>query len=198
MLGVAALVLFVVAAPGEYGGRLSSIFGGDATGSAGARQALFWRSVIVALRYPVFGVGLGNFHYKGLQDQVSHNSYTQVAAEMGMAALVVYCLFIFTPLRRLRRLERETLAVKGRERFYYLSAGLQASLVGYMVSSFFASVAHLWYVYYLVGYAVCLRRLYALQEGRDGGPLAAGPAAGEGAGEAGRLGGRGAGAVAGA
>ena len=29
-----------------------------------------------------------------------------------------------------------------------------------MVCSFFASVAYLWYVYYLVGYAVCLRRLY--------------------------------------
>jgi hypothetical protein len=34
-----------------------------------------------------------------------------------------------------------------------------------MVSSFFASVAHLWYVYYLVAYSVCLRRLYALRFG---------------------------------
>jgi hypothetical protein len=28
------------------------------------------------------------------------------------------------------------------------------------VSSFFASVAYQWYVYYLVGYAVALRRIY--------------------------------------
>ena len=43
----------------------------------------------------------------------------------------------------------------------------QASLAGYMVTSFFASVAHLWYVYYLVAYAVSLRRLYALQFGTE-------------------------------
>jgi hypothetical protein len=29
-----------------------------------------------------------------------------------------------------------------------------------MVASFFASVAYYWNIYYLVGYAVCLRRLY--------------------------------------
>jgi hypothetical protein len=43
--------------------------------------------------------------------------------------------------------------------------GLQASLIGYMVSSFFASTAYLWYVYYLVGYAVCLRRMYEAEHG---------------------------------
>jgi hypothetical protein len=30
-----------------------------------------------------------------------------------------------------------------------------------MVSSFFGSVAFQWYVYYLVGYAIALRRIYA-------------------------------------
>ena len=173
VLAVVVMAVFIAAAPGEYGDRLSSIFGGDATGSASARQGLFWRSVLVALRYPIFGVGLGNFHFKSLQEQVSHNSYTQVAAEMGVAALVVYCLFIITPIRRLRHVERLTLDVKAKARFYYLSVGLQASLVGYMVSSSFASVAHLWYVYYLVGYAVCLRRLYVLEEGHAGTPDAA-------------------------
>ena len=55
---------------------------------------------------------------------------------------------------------RETFGAKANSHFYYLAVGLQASLVGYMVCSFFASVAYLWYVYYLVAYAVCLRRLY--------------------------------------
>jgi hypothetical protein len=46
-----------------------------------------------------------------------------------------------------------------------LAVGLQASLVAYMVSSFFASVAYLWYVYYIVGYAICLRRMYEAETG---------------------------------
>ena len=49
------------------------------------------------------------------------------------------------------------------KKFYYLAIGLQAALIGYMASSFFASVAYQFYAYYLVGYAICLRRIY-LQE----------------------------------
>ncbi|HEY6119602.1 MAG TPA: hypothetical protein VIV66_06575, partial [Pyrinomonadaceae bacterium] len=56
-----------------------------------------------------------------------------------------------------------------KSRFHYLAIGLEASLIGYMVSSFFASVAFLWYVYYLIGYSVCLRRLYLASELRDNG-----------------------------
>lgn len=164
-LAAVVLCIFIVAAPGGYGQRVSSMFGGDVTGSADARRDIFWRSALVALRHPINGIGLGNFHHQGQHDQVSHNAYTQVAAEMGMAALVVYVLLMISPLRRLREIERETLGAKDRAAFYYLAVGMQASLVGYMVCSFFASVAHLWYVYYLVAYAVCLRRLYVLRFG---------------------------------
>jgi hypothetical protein len=33
-----------------------------------------------------------------------------------------------------------------------------------MVASFFAAVAFQWYVYYLVGYAIALRRIYYLEQ----------------------------------
>ncbi|HEX8148891.1 MAG TPA: O-antigen ligase family protein [Pyrinomonadaceae bacterium] len=176
VMTAAAVVLcvFIVAAPGGYGERISSMFGGDVTGSADARRDIFWRSALVALRHPLTGIGIGNFHHQGQHDQVSHNAYTQVAAEMGMAALAFYVLLMVAPLRRLRAVERETLGEKDGAAFYHLAVAMQASLAGYMVCSFFASVAHLWHVYYLVAYAVCLRRLYALKS------AAAGPARGEG------------------
>jgi O-antigen ligase len=164
-LGALVLCVFVAVAPGGYGQRVASMFGGDLTGSADARRDIFWRSALVALRHPINGVGLGNFHHQGQHDQVSHNAYTQVAAEMGFGALALYVLLMVTPLRRLREIERESLGEKDRAAFYYLAVGMQGSLVAYMVSSFFASVAHLWYVYYLVAYSVCLRRLYALRFG---------------------------------
>jgi O-antigen ligase len=153
-------------APGGYGNRLGSIFSvsSDATGSSSARQALLILSIQTALRHPLFGVGMGNFHIVSIHEQVSHNAYTQVATEMGLTALVLYVLFIVTPLRRLRQIERETLAAAGRRsHFYYFAIGAQASLVAYMISSFFASVPYSFYVYYLVGYAVCLRRLYYIE-----------------------------------
>jgi O-antigen ligase len=158
----ALTVAFFALAPGSYTARIFSIFDRslDAYGSADARQALLLRSILVAVRHPLFGVGMGNFSLVSLNSQVSHNAYTQVAAEMGAAALVIYVLFIVTPLKGLLRIARETFDARRASRFYYLAVGMQASLAAYMVASFFGSVAYYWNIYYLVGYAVCLRRLY--------------------------------------
>ncbi|HLL74051.1 MAG TPA: O-antigen ligase family protein [Pyrinomonadaceae bacterium] len=162
----AALIIgtlaFVALAPGDYGGRLSTIVNTsrDLTGSASSRWELLLISLKVSAANPLFGIGMGNFHHVGLHNQVSHNAYTQVSAEMGLAALAFYVLFMVAPLKSLRRVERETLESRRASRFYHLAVGLQAALVGYMICSFFASVAYQFYVYYLVGYAVCLRRLY--------------------------------------
>ncbi|HLL14605.1 MAG TPA: O-antigen ligase family protein [Pyrinomonadaceae bacterium] len=161
------MVCFFAFAPGDYTSRLGSIVdhSRDAFGSAGQRQELLIKSIIVSLMNPVFGVGMGNFHIVSIRELVSHNAYTQVSAEMGIAAMVIYIMFIVTPLRRLRQIERETFATRKGSHFYYLAIGLQGSLIGFMVNSFFASVAYQWYVYYLVGYAICLRRLYEAEVG---------------------------------
>jgi len=155
---IAAIVL----APGGYAHRLSSILdpSQDEVGSASARRDLLLRSIGTAVRRPLLGVGIGNFQEVSIHNQVSHNAYTQIAAEMGIPALVVYLLFLVTAYKRLRRIEHETVDETGFSRYYYLSIGLQASLAGYVVGSFFLSVAFEWFVYFLVGYAICLSRTY--------------------------------------
>jgi hypothetical protein len=85
---------------------------------------------------------------------------------MGIAALVFYTSFIVIPLKKLGQIARETFAARADSHFYYLAIGLQSALLAYMVSSFFASVAYQWYVYYLVGYAVCFRRIYESETGK--------------------------------
>ena len=162
-LAVAGFLL----APGNYVDRLLSIMPSlDPGESADARRGELFRSLYVAIRHPLLGIGMGNYQnemsYKGL---VTHNSYTQVAAELGATALVCYTLFIVKPLRKLGQIARETLKPRLSSNYYYLAVGLQASLLGYMVSSFFLSVAYAWYIYYLVGFAVCLRRLYEAETG---------------------------------
>ena len=167
VLGFAAAI--VLLAPDKYGSRLLSIVipSLDPEGSADSRRGELFRSIYVALRHPLLGIGMGNYQpemsYKGL---VTHNSYTQVASEMGMTALSCYTMFIVTPLKKLAQVCRETFETRRNSRFYYLALGLQASLLAYLVSSIFLSVAYVWYVYYLVGYSVCLRRLYESETGR--------------------------------
>ena len=160
---VFAVLLLLAAAPGNYMERVASSvgLGADLVGSSSMRKQLFWRSLFTTLHNPVFGIGMGNFHTVSIREQESHNAYTQVSAEMGLAAMAVYILFLLSPLRSLLRIERATFAERRRDRTFYLAVALQASLAGYMVSSFFASVAYQWYVYYLVGYAVALRRIVA-------------------------------------
>jgi O-antigen ligase len=167
VLGVAVIV--VLLAPSGYGGRLLSIFDSslDPGGSADARRGELFRSLYVALRHPLLGIGMGNYQpemsYKGL---VTHNSYTQVAAELGLSALICYLMFIISPLRKLGQIARETFSSRRSSSFYYLAVGLQASVIAYMVSSFFLSVSFNWYIFYLIAYAVCLRRLYESETGK--------------------------------
>jgi O-antigen ligase len=168
VLTLICLATVIAFAPKGYTSRLDSIVdhSRDAVGSASARTGLLFRSIKVAIANPVFGVGMGNFHIVSIGELVSHNAYTEVAAEMGMAAMVIYIMFILAPFRGLRAIESETFEDRRASHFYYLAVGLQASLVAYMVSSFFASVAYQWYVYYLVGYSVCVRRLYQAEKSR--------------------------------
>jgi O-antigen ligase len=162
-LMLAAVVLMVLLAPGGYSTRMLSIFDSslDSVGSSSARQQLLILSLKTAILHPLFGVGMGNFHIVSIREAVTHNSYTQVAAELGAAAFVCYTLLVVTPLARLKRIERATLESRRASGFYYLAVGLQASLVAYMIGSFFGAIAYHWYVYYIVGYAVALRRIYA-------------------------------------
>jgi O-antigen ligase len=161
--------VIVLLAPDKYGLRLLSIIvpSLDPEGSADSRRGELFRSIYVALRHPLLGIGMGNYQpemsYKGL---VTHNSYTQVASEMGMTALACYTMFIVTPLKKLAQIGRETFETRRDSRFHHLALGLQASLIAYLVSSFFLAVAYNWYVFYLVGYAVCLRRLYEAETGK--------------------------------
>jgi O-antigen ligase len=166
ILLVGLSVAFVVLAPGDYASRLGSITTA-ADASSHSRRALLIRSIVVALRHPLFGVGMGNFHIVAIGESVSHNAYTQVASEMGMAAMIIYIMFNVVPIRRLALIERETYDTRRNSRIYYLSVAIQASLVAYMISSSFGSVAYQYYVYYLVGYAVALRRIYEAQTGRE-------------------------------
>ena len=162
------VVFFLAVAPGAYAGRISTIFNSasDVTGSSSQRTEVLKRSIWVTLRYPLFGVGLGNFHHKSAQELGTHNAYTQVSSEMGIAAMVCYIILLVHPFRKLRMIEREMFERNENSRYYYFAIGLQASLLGYMVASFFAAVAYQWYIYYLVAYAIALRRIYYLQEAK--------------------------------
>ena len=155
--------LLIALAPGGYGVRVLSIFlpGLDPVGSSHQRSDLLKTSLLVTVRNP-WGIGIGNFPLANPHGLVTHNSFTQVSAELGILALVVYVLFHYEPMRRLFWIERELAAANDYNWFYYLSIGLQASFAAWIVGSFFDAAAFQWFLYYLAAYAICLRRVYQI------------------------------------
>jgi len=163
-VGIASIVggaAFIIAAPGNYGLRMLSIFvpGLDPVGSSDARRDLLERSILVTLRNP-WGIGIGCFPVVGQHDHQTHNAFTQVSSETGLVGLAAYLVFIISPFRKLGAIERKLFDANEHKWFYYLAVGLQASIVGYLVSSTFASVAYNWFIYYGIAYAVAFRRVY--------------------------------------
>jgi O-antigen ligase len=168
-VSIASIVIggiVLIAAPGNYGLRMLSIFvpGLDPVGSSDQRWNLLERSLLITARNP-WGIGIGNFPIVGIRNLQSHNAFTQVSAELGILGLIAYLIFIISPFRKLGAIERSTLEATELNWFYYIAIGLQAGIVGYLVSSFFASVAYNWFIYYLIAYAVAFRRIYSIENG---------------------------------
>ena len=155
--------IFVAALPSGYTDRLFTIVHTekDGTGSAQERQQLLAQAIELAANHVVFGVGMGNFSVYSLHNRAAHNSYLEISAELGLAGLIAYLTIIFAPLRRLRRIEAQTAFARTPEEreMYYLSIGVQAAIVAYIVCSLFSSIEYYWYLYFPVAYAVSLNRI---------------------------------------
>ena len=166
------LGVFMVVMPSGYSNRITSIFdsSSDPTGSSQERRNLLERAKDVASNHLVFGVGMGNYPIYSLHERRAHNSFLEISAELGVLGLIAYLVMIFAPLRKLRRIGRETSPPQktfaaadyddNQRETYYFSAAFQASLVVYLICSCFGSIQYLWFLYYPLAYAVSIRRIH--------------------------------------
>jgi O-antigen ligase len=124
----------------------------SAYGSAQQRQLLFWRSIEMTKQHPLFGVGPGNFEQVSGVWLETHNTYTQLSSEGGLPALILYLLILCHGFMNTRKIKR--LAYRHTEST--LASALQASLIGYIVGSIFASAGFQFFPYILVSYTTAL------------------------------------------
>jgi len=125
----------------------------EASGSAQERKELLVQSLKVTAQHPVFGIGPGNFVIVSGVWHVSHNSYTQISAEGGIPAFLLYLLIFWrasSNLRRIRKYPRTGKAIQ------LLCMALEASLAAYLVGSFFGSLAYQLFPYCLVAHTSSL------------------------------------------
>jgi O-antigen ligase len=112
-------LVFTDAAVQQYEDSDTAGMAASAAGSTRQRQYLFQRSILIALQHPVFGVGLGNFSPFVFQENRdvgrpkeaylgTHNTYTQLACEAGVPALLLFLVILGMSWRSLTRLIRAT------------------------------------------------------------------------------------------
>jgi O-antigen ligase len=187
IMGVVTLFAALALAGGDLIRRFQVMSGGQlsrpgdmaALESAAQRRLLLIRSLEVIGEHPLFGVGPGNFQVVSGVWRETHNSYTQIGSEAGIPGLILFVLILwsaFTNLRRARR--RLGWDCDPRDDLRLLAGGLRASLVGFVVGAFFASVAYHFFPYFLVGYTAALAPLCVRNAPEDATRLASQRAAG--------------------
>lgn len=142
--------------------------------SQAERTRLLQKSVIMAITHPVFGVGPGRFTDALWLDDVAnkthtaalgtHNSYTQLASECGLPALLFYLGALIGAIRlNLQMLKRARTSPKA-EIVFTMSVCLLGNLVAYAVSTAFNHVVYSWTLPLLSGITVAL---YMASNGGD-------------------------------
>jgi len=163
-VAVVAGAILMGLAGGVLRSRFSAMAGGAAAqdvngyeasayGSYEERRQLMITSLKAISHYPILGLGSGNFVvYSGAWLEV-HAAYLQIAAEVGIPALVLYLLFFkrgFGNLRKLRKMRD-----LDPEKKLFVGA-LHSSLIGFMTGICFAPEAYQFFPYFSVAYTAVL------------------------------------------
>lgn len=113
-----------------------------------SRHASWWAGVNMTKTHPLAGVGLGNF--KDLAPRydptgtmaktphIAHNAYIEIAAELGIPALLLFFAILSSSLLSLERVLRRARAL-GQPLLRQGALGLEAGLIGAAVSIVFVS-----------------------------------------------------------
>jgi O-antigen ligase len=160
--GIFAVVL-LTASGGHYMARIASIVVANeddprGEGSREQRKQLLIDSIKTALRNPLFGIGAGNFEATNGTWHVAHNTYTEVAAEGGFPAFILFLLMFYRALYNLKMV-RGSPAYEQDATIRGLTGGLWVSVAAYAVGAMFASTEYNMYPYYLIGYTTALYQI---------------------------------------
>lgn len=156
-LGIVVGGLGWLGLPAEQRARFTEM-GDDQTSQT---RLLLWEDAIeVTNRHPVLGIGYEAwmpyyiYSYGSIRSrpQVVHNIFLQASSELGYTGFFVLLMMIFWTFRMNSRTRRRMKRLPDGDYLYYMSLGLDAGLVGFMVAGFFVTV--LYYPFFWVNYAM--------------------------------------------
>lgn len=173
---LAVLVAVVVTVPTTLGERALATLTGDAQDappgleqSNRAHTALFWAGLRMIADAPLIGVGPFNFkalsgYYSGLDvNFIAHNTYLEIAAEVGVPVFIVFLGILVTTFGTLSRATRLGGTPAARELATW-AGGFRAGLVGFCVAGAFISAEYEKILWITVFLSIVIGRLTAHYE----------------------------------
>jgi len=134
----------------------------EAAGLSAARWQTWKNTTVLAVSYLPLGSGAGtNVTAEGWSHggsgkwEAAHNSFLQIAVEMGIPGLTMFVMLLCGAIRSCRQLVR---TATGDAESNWIANGLEISLYAYIVGAFALSQAYAPILYLLLGLTACLRR----------------------------------------
>ena len=165
---VVAVLALPLVLPKTYVERLSTITNleEDKTGSALGRYNDLRLALDVVAHNPIIGVGLG-------QDMLAlnqarghstwrsvHNVYLQYAVDLGIPGFLLFVWLHLLCFRSAWAVEKRARSDPALVRLAPLAAGVQVSLVAFLVAAMFHPIAYQFYFFSIAGLAVALKNTY--------------------------------------
>jgi probable O-glycosylation ligase (exosortase A-associated) len=124
-------------------------------------------------KYPAFGIGYENWttyysNFYTVPEQLSflpHNIFIQAGAELGYTGLSIFCLMILFTFVNNYRTRKLALTIDNKFMFY-TAHGLDAALIGFMVSGSFVTVLYYPYFWINMAFTVALNNIAKLEQSR--------------------------------
>jgi O-antigen ligase len=184
-----ALGITATFAPPSYWDKIHTIFSGeksdDGRSSSEMRLDLWKIGIAMVEDNPLFGVGPGNFPFKitqygaeivpnendllFLSDRATHNTFINIASELGMIGLFLFMALIVKAYRDATLSERilQELPLNGNAWLQGLPPAIETSIVSYCVTSFFLTSYVYPHIYILSGMALALRGYCTARRHKD-------------------------------
>jgi O-antigen ligase len=138
--------------------------------STHSRIELLKAGVHMVAANPVVGVGLGMFkpmspvYNPGVErPQMGHNTYLEIAAELGIPAALLFMSILFWSWRRARRLGK-ALAEQGDAAASQMALAVETGLASFALGAVFLSAEYVKHLWILVFFGLALARVLMLQQ----------------------------------
>lgn len=161
---VIGVLLFAFAAPRAYWERIDTMinYQEDYNVTEKVGRLVVWETGLkmVAAR-PLTGVGISGFQtayakFSNSRIEISpHNTFLQVAAELGLPGFLLFVGIIFVSIRGAQRIRKRALR-RHEADIIWLASAVEVSFIGFAVSAFFLTHAYTAIFCFLVGISAAL------------------------------------------